>query len=316
MSQTLPDFSSLNNENYLEWKDNMTSWLQSLGLWRIVSGAKLAPTNPGELEKFEDDKLKAAGFIKRKVEKGQRAHFKSVEDDPTQIWSNLEAAHLTKLPTERFNAYTHFFGITLGPDESLSSVMLRIDQAFQNILNLRPATFDLNDLDDELQSMAMIRALTPEYSSFRSSLMLQEKITRSSLATAFRVEETNRNRDTAIAAAATPIISPSANAVSSSPSSSAGAPKSASRSKPSKDTRSCTYCSKSGHDDDHCFKQAADIIAKANAAQKAPAPTVESAGNASLPISSTSGLPSPLQPNTYNNWNVDSGATAHMTPHH
>ncbi|HVH80081.1 MAG TPA: hypothetical protein VM782_11870, partial [Stellaceae bacterium] len=150
MSQTLPDFPNLNNENYPEWKDNMTSWLQSLGLWRIVIGAKVGPADAddaGELERFEDDKLKAAGYIKRKVEKGQRAHFKSVESDPVKIWSNLEAAHLTKLPTERFNAYTDFFGITLGPDESLSSLMLRIDQAFQKILNLRPQEFTLEDLD-------------------------------------------------------------------------------------------------------------------------------------------------------------------------
>jgi hypothetical protein len=212
MSQHLPDFPDLSNENYPEWKDNMTSWLQSLGLWRIVIGTKSGPVDPkdvGELEKFEDDRLKAAGYIKRKVEKGQRAHFKAVENDPVKIWSNLEAAHLTKLPTERFNAYTDFFGIVLGPDEPLSSLILRIDQAFQKILNLRPQTFTLAELDDELQSMAMIRALTPEYSSFHSSLMLRDKITRESLVTAFRVEETNRSRDAAISIV--PNVSPSAN---------------------------------------------------------------------------------------------------------
>ena len=87
MSQTLPDFPNLSNENYPEWKDNMTSWLQSLGLWRIVIGTKAAPadSSPGDVEKFEDDRLKAAGFIKRKVEKVQRAHFKNVEDDPIKI---------------------------------------------------------------------------------------------------------------------------------------------------------------------------------------------------------------------------------------
>jgi hypothetical protein len=48
-------------------------------------------------------------------------------------------------------------GLFLGPDEPLSSLILRIDQAFQKILNLRPQTFTLAELDDELQSMAMIR---------------------------------------------------------------------------------------------------------------------------------------------------------------
>ena len=130
MSQPAPSFPLLNNDNYPEWKDNMTSWLQSLGLWRIVSGDKKQPTESGELDKYEDDKLKAAGWLKRMVERGQRAHFKDVENDPIQIWSKLETAHLTKLPTEHFNAYSDFFSITLGPSESLSSVILHIDEAF------------------------------------------------------------------------------------------------------------------------------------------------------------------------------------------
>jgi hypothetical protein len=127
------------------------------------------------------------------VERGQRAHFKDVQDDPFAIWARLEAAHLTKPPTEYFNAYANFFGIALGPGESLSSVILRIDEAFQKIVNLCPASFTLSDLDDELQSMAMIQALTPEFSSFHSSLMMQKEIKREALVTAFRVEETNRN---------------------------------------------------------------------------------------------------------------------------
>lgn len=313
MSQTIPDFPDLNNQNYPEWKDNMTSWLQSLGLWRLVTGAKMAPTDPVELDKYEDDRLKAAGSIKRKVEKGQKSHFKDVESDPVQIWSKLEAAHMTKLPTERFNAYADFFGITLAPGESLSSLMLRIDQAFQNILNLRPDKFTLSDLDDELQSMAMIRALTPEFSSFRSSLMMQSTITRESLATAFRVEETNRSRDAAIAASAAPAGSPSALAVTpQSKSSTTSSSKSPNQSKKTKPAKHCSYCDKSNHDIDHCFKRAADIIAKANSVQNSPLPSTESAGNASL---SSAVNPSPLQTDAYLHWNVDSGATAHMTPH-
>ena len=342
MSQQIPDFPKLNNDNYPEWVDNMKNWLQSLGLWRIVSGTKTTPiladpaaptpAEAADLERFLGDVERAAGFIKRKVEAGQKKFYKSVEDDPIQIWSKLEAAHLTKLPTERFNAYSDFFAITLGPDESLSSVLLRIDQAFQRILNLRPKVFTLTDLDDELQSMAMIRALTPEYSSFRSAIMLRPDISKESLALSFRVEETNRNRDVAIAAAASSVISPSAHAARSSStavssstaassstasSSFTGTPsgKPSSRSKQSRPAKHCGYCNKDGHDDDHCFKRASDIIAKANSAQAAPAPAMESAGNASLPPTIPGGALSPSQIDAYAHWNVDSGATAHMTPH-
>jgi hypothetical protein len=79
--------------------------------------------------------------------------------------------------------------------------------------------------------MAMIRVLTSEYSSFRSSLMMQAKITRDSLATVFRIEKTNRSRDAAIAAAAAPVTSSLALAAKSS--SAATATISATSSKPS-----------------------------------------------------------------------------------
>jgi hypothetical protein len=56
----------------------------------------------------------------------------------------------------RFNAYADLFSIKKGLNETLSSLMIRIDHAMQKICNLRPAAFTLADLKDELQSMAMI----------------------------------------------------------------------------------------------------------------------------------------------------------------
>src|SRR3954447_9537037 len=70
--------------------------------------------------------------------------------------------------------------------------MVRIDQAMQNIRNLRPSSFTVTELDDELQSMAMIRALPADYQSFRSSLMLLDKIDKSTLQAAFKNEEIQR----------------------------------------------------------------------------------------------------------------------------
>jgi hypothetical protein len=72
--------------------------------------------------------------------------------------------------------------------------MIRIDQAMQQIRNLHPKVFTLADLEDELQSMAMITCLPSEYDSFRSSLMLLDQIDKKTLQEAFRNEEINRLR--------------------------------------------------------------------------------------------------------------------------
>ena len=61
------------------------------------------------------------------------------------------------------------------------------------IKNLRPASFSVQELDDELSCMTLIRALpADQYAAFRSTLLLQPKITMSVLRDAFQLEEENR----------------------------------------------------------------------------------------------------------------------------
>jgi hypothetical protein len=54
---------------------------------------------------------------------------------------------------------------------------------------LCPADFDLAKLDDELASMAMIRALPDEFSNFASSLLLMDKLDKGAIQQAFVSEE-------------------------------------------------------------------------------------------------------------------------------
>lgn len=61
-------------------------------------------------------------------------------------------------------------------NDSLSSLMTKIEAAMQKIKNLRPDPFTLADLDKELVSMTMIRALPSSYASFASSLQLLDKL--------------------------------------------------------------------------------------------------------------------------------------------
>ena len=86
------------------------------------------------------------------------------------MWVKLESVHLQKRPGARFNAYDALFSIKKLPDESLQALMTRVDTAMEQIQNLRPDSFTLEEMDKELVCMAMIRSLPGEYSSFASSL--------------------------------------------------------------------------------------------------------------------------------------------------
>ncbi|EKM49193.1 uncharacterized protein PHACADRAFT_33583 [Phanerochaete carnosa HHB-10118-sp] len=69
----------------------------------------------------------------------------------------------------------------MADNESLSSELTRIDAAMHKIKNLRPTFFTLDDLDAELVSMTMVRALPTFYSHFASSLQLLDKLDKDTL---------------------------------------------------------------------------------------------------------------------------------------
>ena len=136
----------------------MQAYLRSQGVWRIVSGDTKSPTvssTPTEaqttaLEAWQLKSDKAAGYIYLAVEDNQKVHFANISDDPVKMWAALSKVHLQKRPGARFNAYDDLFSIRKQEEESLQSLMNRVDAAIHKIQDLRPKDFTLANLDDEL----------------------------------------------------------------------------------------------------------------------------------------------------------------------
>ena len=128
----------LSNSNYPEWVGEMRACLMQQQLWRLVSGKEKAPepSRVKEHEAWEVRAEKAAGMIYLLVENDQRVHLRGFEEDPVKMWELLEAAHLSKKPGARFNAYDDLFSIRKQSDESLPSLVAHIEQAMQLIKNL------------------------------------------------------------------------------------------------------------------------------------------------------------------------------------
>jgi hypothetical protein len=64
----------------------------------------------------------------------------------------------------------------------------------QHIQDVRPTAFTLNDLDDELHSMALILSLPDEYKSLLQSLMLLNEYNKNMIREAFLAKEMNSRR--------------------------------------------------------------------------------------------------------------------------
>ena len=300
----------LSNSNYPEWSGEMKAWLMRNGLWRLVSKREAKPTKEDELNKWEAKAEKAAGEIYLLVENDQRVHFRGHEEDPIKMWELLEAAHLSKKPGARFNAYDDLFNIRKQDDESLVDLGVRIEKAMQTIQNLRPADFTIAKLDAELQCMALIRSLPEEYHHLSTSLLLKDELDKAMILQAFRSEELNRHRHT------------QAESLNQAKAGGRGGYRGNNRFKRQhkeyKDYSQvlCFICQELGHMSHNCPTiQDRKVARGSEGAKKAEgekaAAVTEFAGKASAvaehEVNSTSS-------NVFH-WNADTGATSHMTPH-
>ena len=303
MSSSTPSFPKLNDSNYEQWKDGMTAWLKKAKVWRVVAGTRIKPkTGDAEIEAFEDDLDRATGELLLWIEDGQKTHVKGVEDDPVEIWKQLEAAHTSKRPLVRFNAYDDFFSIRMKEGEKMQQVAGRVDEAMQRIQSLRPDPFTIADLDKELTVLGMIRALPKEtHAGFISSLLLLDKLEKATVLEAFRNEQTQRDRGESDSSDYVLVSKQAAKAATMAPA------------KVAPDT--CAVCGKA-HPTDRCFilirfkkweKAQKEKKAQSTSAQKAEE-VIESAGSASLNLTSSSA-------NVDKHWTADTGASSHMTPH-
>lgn len=138
----------------------MKAWIMRSGLYRLVKGAekhpeaadatKVTAVEQGLMDKWDEKALKAAGELFLAVDVKQRTHLAGIEEDPVKIWAKLESVHLQQHPGACFNAYDNLFSIRKKEDKSLPALSPRIKETMLRIKNLRPLSFDITSLDNEL----------------------------------------------------------------------------------------------------------------------------------------------------------------------
>ncbi|HEX3640833.1 MAG TPA: hypothetical protein VHV10_06045, partial [Ktedonobacteraceae bacterium] len=259
-----------------------------------------------EINRFKEKRDGALGEIYLMLEESQHVHIKDVLDDPKKMWEKLEKVHVQKKPGARFNAYAELFAIRKAEGESLADLMSRVGKAMQDIKTLRPTSFDIDALDQELQCMSLIRALPESFDHFVSSLILNaaETFDLDKIQSAFLAEE--RQRVTRQTEGSTPTAFASTQ------------------------KGPCHFCGTPGHFQTDCYayikaaKNAKEYKAsrKNNKKGGASKDSAESGNTASIEevAGNASALSSAqhfawLASSTSSDWNTDTGASSHMTPH-
>ena len=292
----------------------MQATLRGRGVWRLVSKKeKHHLLNPEKQEEWDDKADRPCSILTLGVEQSQRVHFQTVKDNPIKIWKALKSAHVHKQPGTRFNVYNNFFSIRKEENKSLQALMACIDESMHKMQNLCPNNFDLQKLDEELTCMAMIHALPEDYANFMSSILLLGSLDKSMLQDAFHAEEMNCR---CCAAPTMPIETDSVSFV-------------APRTKPKEcscgNNPVCVFCEKLGHCI-HIFRTIAYLNDQRkecqNKGQNNMNKTKETMTNDTATTEKSTEFAgrasqnqfTPLMNNADQDWNADTGASAHMTP--
>ena len=318
MPTSIPIFSKLNSHNYNSWVGEMEAYLHSQNAWMPISMPYLAPElsdkpTSEEKKKYREWQKKANAascLIYLMVEDDQRIYLNELKDQPDKMWEALKQIHMQQCPSTRFNAYDDLFSIRKKEEENLQTLINRVETGMKRIQDLHPKDFDIAKLDNELASMALIRALPEEFSAFVSTLLLKDDLDKAKIHQAFVTEETQRRRHADESATAAIALN-------------AALAKSV-----------CDFCTLQGHTQANCYKyKVAQQQAKqqskhctkkgkkqeqANTASnddKSKKDGAEFARNASTRLPDHSDPSLPIQPQADFDWIVDSGATCHMTPH-
>jgi hypothetical protein len=319
---TTRQVAPLGETNYSTWMPQMRAYLAEQKVWFIVSGKDTKPSDTAQAVVWHDKAAAAAGAIYRALEPGQRVHVAGEEMDPVKMWEKLAAVHVQKVSGAQFNTLDALLAVRKSADESLPSVVARVDSLLQDLKALRPEGYTMDNLDDDLSAMAMICALGPEYAEFASSLVCFDP-TCSEVVQAFIREHNHRL--------------PRAGGADNAAYRAQGPPSSSSA-----QDAVCDFCGFKGHLEATCHRcaaardqarkdiaerkaghrtecpQAANVVSTASGLSESvqsagQAYSVELAGNAST-SSSPEPLPAVLAVSS-TDWTADTGATAHMAPH-
>jgi hypothetical protein len=121
-----------------------------------------------QLSAYSKREEKATGDILAHLSCSQQTHVKDKGSDAKGIWDALKLVHVQQVPSMRFSAYNKLFSVNKGADETLPAIASRVEDALARVKELRPAVmrlatgtrdYGIDDLDNELALMAMLRAL-------------------------------------------------------------------------------------------------------------------------------------------------------------
>ena len=247
-------FPDLNDENFLEWKDNMQGLLMARGLLAHIKTTRVSASAVTDEEKkeakaatelWDRDEQKAAGAIFMKVGQNQRVHLLSVEDSARSMWTKICAKHEQVGTQLAVSCVSGLFHTRYQDGAKLEDHLAKVRQWLTRIEGSG------NVLTEPFKVALVLNTLPPSWAVFKEIHIVASDQTVSSLCIAAQAERDRRlneqrNVEVTQALAQQQLAdSPSALAVREQQAAAARAG--------SRPVITCAFCSKQGHEEKDCW---------------------------------------------------------------
>ncbi|KAJ3898536.1 hypothetical protein F5879DRAFT_812464, partial [Lentinula edodes] len=189
-----PKIKKLTRSDWPRWIEDFQAYAGTKGLWGVCIGREVAPTpaDPNALTRderidmlaYETRLDKASGEIWLTVSDELREDIRDVQGDPKAMLDTLEAKYNKKAPGSRFKAYNAFLNTSIRLDipslEILPALPTDISAAMSTVRRLRPDNYGLDEMEAELATMVALRALqvsdNPDHRLLASSFMMNPNL--------------------------------------------------------------------------------------------------------------------------------------------
>jgi hypothetical protein len=162
-------FDKLNESNYHDWKFQMEALLEEKGLFGIVSGEDVAPTDAtaGETKSFLEKQRLARAKIVLALEPAQIPHIRDVTD-PAIMWKNLARIHSARGLGVLLTMRMEFLRMTMPSDSSIATWVAKVRHAAYCLEECHRAEEDIPSTSPSIVSNldkvgVLLNGLPPSY---------------------------------------------------------------------------------------------------------------------------------------------------------
>lgn len=275
MSKT-PKIDKLNGTNYQSWKFKMRMVLVERGLWKIVSGAILEPSDESKRMEYTELQDRAFATLALNIADDQLHHIQNLDDNPMDAWNVLAEVHEPKGTVYVLHTLQELLHFKM--DGSLD-MQDHIDKFYNIVSRFRAVSNE--PISETLLAMILLSSVSADYDNLIVALGMQTDTLTVDLVKTHLLTEAARRRNAPPTPANTALV------VNTRPPS-------------SKPRVKCDYCKRAGHSSDKCYKKAFDDRERTTQA------------SASVAITDVEHMMAATTEPSLMNWLLDSGCSQHM----